>query len=215
MINLNDIKFYYNKPTERILHHICNGLNAGNKTLERYTSWRYPIKILGGWQSFKFEYNIIREQKDKWVGTDIYGSSGPDEAHEPSIQLSFLLKQGMWIKNAMNHFDKAKIANVIAHELHHLAQNIACVPEDDIESTPRHMRENPYVKYFLNPYEREAYHVGFRAEADISGRPLNYCVSDYLSRYRDAGKLTQSEYDWVYIKWCSPEIKLVEVTNES
>ena len=57
MINLNDIKFYYNKPTERILHHICNGLNAGDKALERYTSWRYPIKILGGWQSFKFEYH--------------------------------------------------------------------------------------------------------------------------------------------------------------
>jgi hypothetical protein len=218
MINLNDTNFYYNDLTMKILNQVQTNIISGNRKFEKYTHWDYPIAILNNWQTFKYEYDIIRESKDQWYDFDIVGSSGPDESHEPSIQLSFLVKKGMWIRNAMKHFGNAKIANVIAHELHHLAQNIECIPIADIESIPRHMRENPYVNYFLNPYEREAYHIGFRAESDISGRSLRYCIHDYLYSYKEAGKLTQSEYDYIYIHWCSPEIELVkqfEVNIES
>ena len=111
----------------------------------------------------------------------------------------------------------AEIANVVAHELHHLTQDIAYFSIEGIEDKPRHMRENPYVKYFLMPAEIEAYHIGFRAEADISGRSIEQCIKKYLDNHYNANNLNKNEYEKILVKWLNPEIKLLKgvINNES
>ena len=45
------------------------------------------------------------------------------------------------------------------------------------------MRENPYVNYFLNPYEAEAFLIGFRAESALSGKTIEECAMLFLGNY--------------------------------
>ena len=79
------------------------------------------------------------------------------------------------------------------------------------------MRENPYVKYFLMPAEIEAYHIGFRAEADISGMSIEYCIKKYLDNHLNAKNLNKHEYESILVKWLNPKIELLKgvINNES
>ena len=116
-----------------------------------------------------------------------------------------------------HNYNYAEIANVVAHELHHLTQDMLYFSIEGIEDKPRHMRENPYVKYFLMPAEIEAFHIGFRAESDISGMSIERCIKKYLNSYAKSGALNSFEYEKILVNWLNPEIKLLKgvINNES
>jgi hypothetical protein len=190
---------------------VLEGLWAGISFEELHYYWPYKkIRLTEGEEYLNFTYNVNRIKKDNWKGNDIRGSSGPDYCGYPHITLEFMYKARKWIKT--HDYEESIVGNVIAHELHHLAQNIRNINNlETIESIPRHMRENPYVKYFLNPYEIEAYQVGFRAESDISGRTVGQCIDRFLENYRKLELINRKEYNAICVNWINNEVKLVEV----
>ena len=95
----------------------------------------------------------------------------------------------------------AEIAGVVAHELHHLTQNF------DIAIRPKEY--SPIVNYFLNPIEIEAFHIGFRAEADISDKTIDACIRKYLDNFLKK-RITMKEYEKIRVKWLNPKIKLLK-----
>lgn len=209
-MNLNDYKFYYNDLTNKITTEILEGISSGINFEHLHYYWPYKkIKLVNEEEYLNLTYHIERIKKQDWKGNDIRGSSGPDYCGYPHITIEFIYKERKWIKN--HDFKERLIANVVAHELHHIAQNIESFNQHGCENIPRHMRENPYVKYFLNPYEIEAYQIGFRAESDYSGDTIEKCIERYLSHYKLSKIISQKEYEFIFVKWLNAEVKLVEV----
>ena len=213
-MNLDNKNFYYNKLTHTITKDILDGLSSGISFEQLHYYWPYKsIRIVDNEEYLNFTYQVSRIKKESWKGDDIRGSSGPDHCGYPHIELEFLYKERAWIKN--HKYKEWMIANVVAHELHHIAQNIQHFNIHEIEDIPRHMRENPYVKYFLNPYEVEAYQIGFRAESNISGKSIEQCIERFLSNYLKSKIISNEEYNAIFVNWLNVDVKLVEVNNES
>ena len=194
-MNLNDKDFYYNELTHKITDEVISGLDSGINFEQLHFWWPYKkIKLMYDEEYLNLTYNIVRIKEEKWIDNDIRGSTGPDYCGYPHVNLEFLYKAKKWIKN--HNYKRCMISNVIAHELHHAAQKINNINQyEHIEDIPRHMRENPYVKYFLNPYEVEAYQVGFRAEASVAGCTITNCIERYLINYLKKDLLTKEEYN--------------------
>lgn len=210
-MNLNDKDFYYNELTHKIADEVIQGLNCGINFENLHFWWPYKkIKLMHDEEYLNLTYNVIRIKRKNWKDDDIRGSTGPDYCGYPHVHLEFLYKARKWIKN--HSYDLGSVVNVVAHELHHAAQKINNINKyEDIEDIPRHMRENPYVKYFLNPYEVEAYEVGFRAESSVTGRTIEDCIERYLMNYFKKDLLTKEEYNKICVNWLNSEVKLVEV----
>ena len=209
-MNLNNKDFYYNELTHKITDEIIQGLHAGINFEQLHYHWPYKkIKLVDDEEYFNLTYHVSRIKKDKWKGNDIRGSSGPDYCGYPHIELEFIYKERKWIKS--HDFKFSSIINVVAHELHHIAQNIQHLNMHGIEDIPRHMRENPYVKYFLNPYEIEAFKIGFRAESDVTGKTINECIELYLENYLQSNLINKKEFEAICVNWLNTEVKLVEV----
>jgi hypothetical protein len=209
-LNLNDNNFYYNDLTHTVTNDILQGLNCGINLEQLHYYWPYKkIKLVNEEEYFNLTYHVSRIKKDKWKGNDIRGSSGPDYCGYPHIELEFLYKERKWIKN--HDYKFGSVINIVAHELHHIAQNIQHFSIHGIEDIPRHMRENPYVKYFLNPYEVEAYHVGFRAESAMTGKAILTCIENFLENYLKINLINKKEFDIICVNWLNVEVKLVEV----
>ena len=100
------------------------------------------------------------------------------------------------------------VIGVIAHELHHLAQ--------DFELAEYIIPDN-IVDYFLSPIEIEAFHVGFRAESAQSNTSIEECIRKYLDNFLSDDRITKKEYENIVVKWLKPEIKLLKgvINNES
>ena len=118
----------------------------------------------------------------------------------PHVNIQMLLQERKWMRK--HQYEYAEIANVVAHELHHLAQ--------DFELVDYSFDQESIIDYFLNPLEVEAFHIGFRAESDITGRSIEYCIRTYLSNFVENDLITKKECESILVKWLKPEIKLLK-----
>ena len=208
-MNLNDNNFYYNKLTHKITTEILDGLSAGISFEQLHYYWPFKkIKLLEDEEYLNLTYYVTRIKEQNWNGNDIIGSTGPDYCGYPHVQLSFLYKEKKWIKN--HDYKFSTVANVVAHELHHAAQNIQNFSEFKVAKNTENI-DNPYVDYFLNPFEVEAYQIGFRAESAISGNSIESCIETYLQAYRKNNLISKEDYDKIYVKWLNATVELVEV----
>ena len=85
---------------------------------------------------------------------------------------------------------------MVAHELHHLAQNME---NNSYDRSLKHTGENASLSYLLDPYEIEAFHIGIRAQSQLSGKSFELIASNYI---KEAWKETTQEHiDLIINAW--------------
>ena len=196
---INEKNFYYNDLTKEITDYILENLDLSINYDQNQYHWPYNLKIDDEEEYLNFTYSVCRIPSIHFVKDDIIGSSGLDSCYLPHIDIKMLLQERKWLKN--HKYKYAEIAGVVAHELHHLTQNF------DIAIRPK--KYSPIVNYFLNPIEIEAFHIGFRAEADISDKTIDACIRKYLDNFLKK-RITMKEYEKIRVKWLNPKIKLLK-----
>lgn len=204
---INENSFYYNELATKITDDIFENLNYGIKYDHTQYEWPYDLSIdkEENLCYMNFTYFVDRIPSHEFTKNDIIGSSGLDEICIPHIKIHMLMEERKWIKS--RYYDYAQVLGVIAHELHHLAQ--------DFDLVDYRMPDN-LIDYFLNPIEVEAFHVGFRAESAQSNKTIEHCIRKYLDSFLNDDRITKKEYENIVVKWLKPEIKLLKgVNNES
>jgi hypothetical protein len=201
-MNLSDPRFFYEEMTSEIGGKILTLLQDSVKKHEDYIDWIYPIKISDDFFEVNWSYDVKRIDPKDNLGWDIYAQAGLNSMCAPSIDITLFVEKGKWIK--YHKISKSELFGVIAHELHHIAQN------SGVLSKLRKVEAGSAYKYFLDPAECEAFLVGFRAQSHYSGKNVADCMSDYLKPRVDQGYLTQDQKDkiintWLTVKWCDIE----------
>jgi|10_taG_2_1085330.scaffolds.fasta_scaffold42475_3 hypothetical protein len=197
-MDLNCPHFYYNDLTKLITHQIIDSLSSGKKHLEGYVKWEYPFALHEKHNYFYWTYSIHRSSKNIKDDWDIHAWSGLSETDEPGIEIGIILKKGIWAKN--HGIDLPELSNVVAHEIHHLTQG-----EDFCEKKLDRLTS---YDYFLLQCEKEAFHIGFRAQSDMSGKCIEQCMRGYLEPRFKSKELTKKQVDdivnaWINVKWDS------------
>ena len=201
---INELSFYYNKLAETIANDILDNLELGIKIDETQYEWPYELLIDKEDEDtkyFNFTFGIDRIPSKHFIKNDVVATSGLDECCMPHIKMQFMLQENKWIKK--HDYTYSQIIGVVAHELHHLSQDF-----DLVDFTAGNITE-----YFLNPIEIEAFHIGFRAEADNSNKSIKECIESYLNNFLDDERITTEDYKKIIVKWLKPEIKLLKGVN--
>ena len=204
---INENNFYYNELATKITNDIFENLNYGIKYDQTQYEWPYDLSIdkEENLRYMNFTYAVDRIPSCEFTKNDIVGSSGLDEVCIPHIKIHMLIEERKWIKSC--YYDYPQVLGVIAHELHHLAQ--------DFDLVDYQMPDN-LIDYFLNPIEIEAFHVGFRAESAQSNKTIEDCIRKYLDNFLFDNRITKKQYENIVVNWLKPEIKLLKgVNNES
>ena len=198
-INPHNPNFYYNDLTKELTDIIWVNLKNGIKSSDGYIQWSYSnARLLEDHKWFNFNFNVVRS-KHMLSDYDIWASAGPDSCYEPTVSFSFVLKKGSHVKR--HKIPYAELFGTVAHELHHLAQNNE---ENAAMSAIVYNEDDPSVmKYFLDPTEIGAFHIGFRAQASISGESLTSIMLKYL-RYQ---KLAQAQKHYIVDQWLNPDFE--------
>jgi hypothetical protein len=197
LINKQD--FYYNELVHEITDDIIENLLLSIRYDQKQYHWPYNLKIDDEEEYLNFTYSTRRILSKNFIKNDITGSSGLDECCLPHVKIQMLLQERKWMRN--HDYKYSQIAGVVAHELHHLTQDFSLVNYSFGESI---------VEYFLNPIEIEAFHVGFRAEANLSSVAIEDCIKRYLGNYLNDKRITKKEYEKILVNWLNPEIKLLK-----
>ncbi len=203
--------FYYNELASEIARDIFDNLNEGIKWDQTQYEWPYDLIIdkEEDLRYLNFTYSVERIPKADFTKNDIVASSGLDEACMPHIKIHMLMQEKKWIKK--HDYGYGQVIGVVAHELHHLAQ--------DFDLVKYHLPESgcSLVDYFLNPIEVEAFHIGFRAESNYNLEPIEKCIKRYLDNFLNDNRITKKEYKEIIVKWMNPEILLLKgvINNES
>ena len=118
-------------------------------------------------------FKIVRADTDeKDFKYSFFGSAGRDLCDEPSIDIVVVLPKGRHQKKVS--LNKEELFDVVAHELHHIAQNCDVNP---------FYKENTYkgkMRYLLDPIEIEAFHIGIRARVALTGKSFETIAQEYL-----------------------------------
>lgn len=204
---INDLNFYYNELADKIAEDIFANLSDGIKWDQTQYEWPYDLIIEKeeDLRYFNFTFSVERISKKDFIKNDIVASSGLDEACMPHIKVHMIMEEKKWIKN--HDYNYAQLIGVISHELHHLVQ--------DFDLVEYKLPDN-IIDYFLNPIEIEAFHIGFRAESDQNLEPIENSIKRYLDNFLNDGRISEKEYEKIFVKWLKPDIKLLKgVNNES
>ena len=201
-MNLNDPNFFYEEMTRAIGDKILLLLQDSVKKHEDRIDWIYPIEISDEFFDVSWSYDVKRINQKDSLGWDIYAQAGMDSMCAPSIDIILFVEKGKWVKR--HNISKSELYGVIAHELHHIAQN------NRVLSKLRKVEPGDAFAYFLDPAECEAFLIGFRAQSHYSGKHVVDCMSDYLAPRVAQGYLTQQQKDkiintWLTVKWCDIE----------
>lgn len=199
-------EFYYNELSEEIANYLLENLSMGIKEDQFQFDWPYEdIKLYNNERYINFYQEIERIPASLWQGNDIFASAGIDMCDLPSIEFNFKYLERKWIKN--HDYKFSNIISVIAHELHHLTQEIK---EDTFQL------QNTAYHYFTNPYETEAFYIGFLAESNYSNMTIEQCMENYLNHFVKSESITKKEMKKILVKWNTAGVKLLKgVNNES
>ena len=166
---------------------------ANIKNFENYSEWVYDVPISEEHAEYiNWTMNIARS-RDLEADYDIIGSAGRDENDEPSLSITIVLPSNV-------HQNKVKIKyaelfDVVAHELHHIAQNI------DNNEYPRSTNEKGKLSYLLDPFEIEAFHIGIRAQSMLTGNDFEAIARDYIERSCKHLEITKEDVTRVITAW--------------
>jgi len=201
-MNLNDPNFFYNDLTQIIGGEILLSLSNSVKKHSNSELWLYPTSFEKRESEILYwSYEVFRLDTDSTSEWDIYANAGPDSSCEPTIEMSLFLKKGKWVKN--HTISQAELFGVIAHEIHHIAQGYIPISENELKPSDQ-------LSYFLDPREKEAFHIGFRAQSFYSGRSIEDCMTDYLGPRVDLNILTKEQSRKITREWLDVDWHIVE-----
>jgi hypothetical protein len=198
-MNLNNPSFFYNELTESIGSKILELLSRSIKKHGNAELWLYPTQFeKREAEVLYWSYEVFRLDTSSTSEWDIYANAGPDSSCEPTIEMSLFIKKGKWIKN--HTISQPELFGVIAHEIHHIAQGYIPLSENDLGPSG-------HLSYFLDPREKEAFHMGFRAQSYYSNRSIESCMEDYLRPRVDLNILSKEQSEeiirqWLCVDWC-------------
>ena len=206
-IDLNNPDFYYNKLSKEIADIIWNNLKEGVKEDEGSVDWPYEARILEGYNSINWHFNVGRDPNAKYTH-DLWACAGPDDCYMPAVGFSVILPKGKHIKK--HKMTYPELFGTVAHELHHIAQNTeenkvkvyqlfnSEIKEEDLDEA--------IIDYFLSPVEIGAFHIGFRAQCALSGEDMEQAMFKYLS-HQD---LTDNQKSLIVNAWLNATFEIVQ-----
>ncbi len=197
-ININSSDFYYQEISEPLTDQVLDLIKSNCKEFFDYFSWVYNHPIDNEGRPVGFKLKVVRSESQILRGYDIWGSAGFDECAELSIWITIVIPPRVWQKNIV--IDRAELLGTISHELHHIAQSLQNL---DLEN-----KESGKLKYFLDPCEIEAFHIGVRAQSKLSGIAFSSLAKKYLTLA--APGLERQCIDRVVDAWRTTEFPLFQ-----
>tara|TARA_B100000900_G_C20577050_1_gene715775 strand:+ start:609 stop:1244 length:636 start_codon:yes stop_codon:yes gene_type:complete len=201
-MNINDKSFFYEDTVSVIAESILGLMSHSVKSFETHERWDYNIPIaddLEGMLYFNWRMAVHRVEGLK-AKYDLQGYAGRDCFDEPSIDINIILPKGVHQKKVK--IDRCDLFEVVAHEIHHLAQNI----ENNAFSRNRALSAR--MSYFLDPCEIEAFHIGVRASSSVSGRSFEETARKYLNAVYPAA--SNEELNLIVHTWKNTKFELFQ-----
>jgi len=194
----NDPNFYYNDLTHTIADKITRLLKIGVSSSRAFALWEHPIFIdaeddLIQWG---FDVQYVDDVGDR--SFDVWASAGFNEDYIPEVTFTIVLPRGVALED--NDIDYPELFGTIAHELHHIAQKNEGICEYEGETN------NKQVRYYLNPTEIPAFHIGFRAQCALSGADMETEMRSYLSLQ----DIDTDETELIIGAWMNPNFEIAE-----
>jgi len=210
-INIESKDFFYQPLARKIADEIWESLSNGDK--EHYSDhhWIYETRIHNDSRWVIVTYQIARYE-DIEYDYDIWAGAGPNEMDEPSVNFTFIMQKGKHIKK--HKIPYAELYATVAHELHHIAQNINEKGETFLSRIRGQLDPDRKLSYFLCPVEIEAFHIGLRAESYFTGEDFETITRRYLKNYVE---LTDENVNQIINAWLNPGFNIynAEIDPES
>ena len=194
----NDPKFYYNDLSQSIADEILSALKSGVSSSRAYALWKYPIFIDAEDDLIEWTFDVQYVDDVGNRSFDVWASAGFNEDYIPEVTFTIVLPRGVALED--NNIDYAELFGAVAHELHHIAQKNEgiCVYEGETD--------NDQVRYYLNPTEIPAFHIGFRAQCALSGADMETEMRSYLS----GQDVDTDETELIIGAWMNPSFEIAQ-----
>ena len=194
-----DPKFYYNDLSQSIADEILSALKSGVSSSRAYALWKYPIFIDAEDDLIEWTFDVQYVDDVGNRSFDIWASAGFNEDYIPEVTFTIVLPRGVALED--NNIDYAELFGAVAHELHHIAQTNEGICEYEGET------DNDQVRYYLNPTEIPAFHIGFRAQCALSGAEMETEMRSYLSLQN----VNSEETELIVEAWMNPSLSLIHI----
>ena len=193
-----DPKFYYNDLSQSIADEILSALKSGVSSSRAYALWKYPIFIDAEDDIIEWTFDVQYVDDVGNRSFDVWASAGFNEDYIPEVTFTIVLPRGVALED--NNIDYAELFGAVAHELHHIAQKNEGICEYEGET------DNDQVRYYLNPTEIPAFHIGFRAQCALSGADMETEMRSYLS----GQEIDTDETELIIGAWMNPSFEIAE-----
>ena len=194
----NDPEFYYNDLSQSITDGILEALKSGVSSSRAYALWEYPIFIDAEDDLIEWTFDIQYVDDVGSRSFDVWASAGFNEDYIPEVTFTIVLPRGVALED--NNIDYAELFGAVAHELHHIAQKNEGICEYEGET------DNDQVRYYLNPTEIPAFHIGFRAQCALSGADMETEMRSYLS----GQEIDADETELIIGAWMNPSFEIAQ-----
>ena len=194
----NDPKFYYNDLSQSIADEILSALKSGVSSSRAYALWKYPIFIDAEDDIIEWTFDVQYVDDVGNRSFDVWASAGFNEDYIPEVTFTIVLPRGVALED--NNIDYAELFGAVAHELHHIAQKNESICEYEGET------DNDQVRYYLNPTEIPAFHIGFRAQCALSGADMETEMRSYLS----GQDVDTDETELIIGAWMNPSFEIAQ-----
>jgi hypothetical protein len=194
----NDPKFYYNDLSQTIADEILSALKSGVSSSRAYALWKYPIFIDAEDDLIEWTFDVQYVDDVGNRSFDVWASAGFNEDYIPEVTFTIVLPRGVTLEG--NNIDYAELFGAVAHELHHIAQKNEGTCEYEGET------DNDQVRYYLNPTEIPAFHIGFRAQCALSGADMEAEMRSYLS----GQEVDTDETELIIGAWMNPSFEIAQ-----
>jgi hypothetical protein len=193
-----DPKFYYNDLSQSIADEILSALKSGVSSSRAYALWKYPIFIDAEDDIIEWTFDVQYVDDVGNRSFDVWASAGFNEDYIPEVTFTIVLPRGVALQD--NNIDYAELFGAVAHELHHIAQKNEGICEYEGET------DNDQVRYYLNPTEIPAFHIGFRAQCALSGADMETEMRSYLS----GQDVDTDETELIIGAWMNPSFEIAQ-----
>ncbi len=211
-INLSDPNFHYSEVVNTMVEEAMSLLPSSvftgmRKEFELEYDWPYPINPevwAEYWESTFafFDLEIVIREVDfssDHPGWNIDAHAGWGSAGA-AIFVDIQLSTNFTASARDLASIEPELANVFAHELHHLTQDGEPFERPDCPKLTS-PKGNSNFDYFTKDCEVPAFLVGFRAESARSGLSVDKLIRSYLNNQVGSGIITESELEKIASKW--------------
>ncbi len=215
---LADKEFYYQDVVDPIVEDIMvflpNVMPDEELEYSNEYSWPYPVDVdawAKNWDEeeipeFDIEIRIIPEQfSPDHPGWNINASAGEGSYMPGNVQVEIQLRPGIVIDAGLMVVLEPELANVVAHELHHLTQDGGPLERPSCPLLPP-PQGSSYFDYFTSACEVPAFLIGFRAESSRTGVPVQELISRYLDNQAAANLISTPEAEEISARWSSHDL---------